>query len=83
MKAACPTCHTVAGTAALATVGPDLTHLASLRTIGAGALPLDTATLHAWVLNAPALKPGTRMPALTQFSGSELHALVTYLEGLH
>jgi cytochrome c oxidase subunit 2 len=82
MTAACPTCHTINGTVALATVGPDLTHVGSRRTIGAGSLPLNVATLHAWILNAPALKPGTRMPVLTQFSGRELHALVAYLEAL-
>ncbi len=82
MRAACPMCHAVAGTAALATVGPDLTHLASRSTLGAGWVPKDIATLHAWVMNAPSLKPGTRMPALTQLTGPELHDLVAYLEAL-
>jgi cytochrome c oxidase subunit 2 len=82
MRSACPMCHRISGTAALATVGPDLTHVGSRRMIGAGALPKDIATLHAWVLNAPSLKPGTRMPALTQLTGPELHQLVAYLEAL-
>jgi cytochrome c oxidase subunit 2 len=82
MRSACPICHAVAGTSALATVGPDLTHLGSRSTIGAGWVPKDVATLHAWVMNAPSLKPGTRMPALTQFTGPELHDLVAYLEAL-
>ena len=82
MRSACPMCHTVAGTAALATVGPNLTHFGSRRSIGAGWLPKDIATTHAWVMNAPSLKPGTRMPALTQLDGQELHDLVSYLEAL-
>jgi cytochrome c oxidase subunit 2 len=82
MRSACPMCHAVTGTAALATVGPNLTHFGSRRTIGAGWLAKDIATTHAWVMNAPALKPGTRMPALSQFSGQELHDLVSYLEAL-
>jgi cytochrome c oxidase subunit 2 len=82
MRSACPMCHTVTGTAALATVGPDLTHFGSRRSIGAGWLARDVATTHAWVMNAPSLKPGTRMPALTQLSGQELHDLVSYLEAL-
>jgi cytochrome c oxidase subunit 2 len=82
MNGACPVCHTVAGTGALATVGPSLTHVGSRGTIAAGWLPVDLATLHAWVVNAPSLKPGTSMPALTQFSGPALHDLVAYLEGL-
>ena len=82
MRSACPMCHAVLGTSALATAGPDLTHLATRSTIGAAWLPKDIATLHAWVVNAPSLKPGTRMPALTQFTGPELHDLVAYLEAL-
>ncbi|HVU49263.1 MAG TPA: cytochrome c oxidase subunit II [Polyangia bacterium] len=82
MQSACPMCHTIGGTGALATVGPNLTHVGSRRTLGADALPKDHATLHAWVMNAPSLKPGTRMPALTQLTGPELHALVAYLEAL-
>jgi cytochrome c oxidase subunit 2 len=82
MRSACPMCHAVTGTAALATVGPNLTHFGSRRSIAAGWLPKDIATMHAWVMNAPSLKPGTRMPALTQLSGPELHDLVSYLEAL-
>jgi len=82
MRSACPMCHAVQGTEALATVGPNLTHFGSRRSIAAGWLPKDIATMHAWIMNAPALKPGTRMPALSQLSGQELHDLVSYLEAL-
>ena len=82
MNAACPACHTVAGTRALATVGPNLTHLASRQTLAASWLPKDLAYLHAWVVNAPSLKPGTKMPALAELSGPDLHDLVAYLEEL-
>lgn len=79
---ACSLCHTVRGTPALGSVGPDLTHLGSRRTIAAGSLPNDIADLHAWALNAPSLKPGVKMPALAQFRGGEIHDLVDYLRGL-
>jgi cytochrome c oxidase subunit 2 len=79
---ACALCHTIRGTDAKARVGPDLTHLASRSTLAAGSFPNDLATLHAWVVDAPSLKPGVRMPALTQFQGPELRALVAYLHGL-
>jgi cytochrome c oxidase subunit 2 len=82
MGAACPVCHAIAGTRALATAGPDLTHIGSRSTIAAGWLPKDLATLHAWIVNAPSLKPGARMPTLTQLTGQELHDLVAYLEAL-
>jgi cytochrome c oxidase subunit 2 len=82
MTGACPMCHRVGGTAAQASVGPDLTHIGTRQTLGAGSLPKDLATLHAWIMNAPSLKPGVKMPVLTQMSGPELHDLVTYLEAL-
>ena len=81
LRGPCELCHAVRGTAARGTVGPDLTHLAARSTI-AGFLPRDLANLHAWVVNAPSLKPGTQMPALNQFSGEELHELVAYLQSL-
>jgi cytochrome c oxidase subunit 2 len=81
LKGPCILCHTVRGTDARGTVGPDLTHVAARSTI-AGFLPRDLANLHAWVVNAPSLKPGTQMPALNQFSGDELHDLVAYLQSL-
>ncbi|MFL5305672.1 MAG: cytochrome c oxidase subunit II [Polyangia bacterium] len=82
MGGPCPVCHAIQGTRALASAGPDLTHLGSRQTIGAGWLPKDVATLHAWIMNAPSLKPGVQMPQLTWFNGPELHDLVAYLEGL-
>jgi len=82
MTGPCMTCHTVRGTAARGTVGPDLTHLGVRHTIAAGYYPKDLATLHAWVMNAPSLKPGTRMPAMTRYDGAQLADLVAYLESL-
>lgn len=81
LQGACVVCHRVRGTDAKATVGPDLTHLAG-RSIIAATFPRDTAYLHAWITNAPSLKPGTQMPALTQFNGEQLHDLVAYLQSL-
>jgi cytochrome c oxidase subunit II len=78
----CVLCHTVRGTPARGSVGPDLTHLAGRSTIAAS-LPRDLANLHAWIVNAPSLKPGTQMPALAQLRGDELHDLVAWLETLH
>jgi cytochrome c oxidase subunit 2 len=82
MNGACPVCHRVGGTMAQASVGPDLTHVGGRLTVAAGWLPRDLATLHAWIVNAPSLKPGVKMPVLTQLPGPDLHDLVTYLEAL-
>ena len=78
----CALCHAVRGTPARGSVGPDLTHLAGRRTLAGASLPNDLATLHAWVVDAPALKPGTQMPVLSQLPGPELHELVAYLREL-
>jgi cytochrome c oxidase subunit II len=77
----CIMCHTVAGTKARATLGPDLTHIASRKMIGAGELPNTRGYLAGWILNASALKPGVHMPA-TQLSSDDLNALLDYLETL-
>jgi len=78
----CGACHTVRGTEAGGILGPDLTHLKSRRTIAAGLLPNTPGNLAAWIANAQALKPGTRMPAMA-LSGPDLSSVVAYLDTLH
>jgi cytochrome c oxidase subunit 2 len=78
---ACVMCHTIRGTTAGSLVGPDLTHLASRSTIAAGMLPNTIGNLAGWILNAQALKPGSRMPP-NQISGPDLQDLLAYLETL-
>jgi cytochrome c oxidase subunit II len=79
--AQCAYCHAVRGTPAAATLGPDLTHLASRLTIAAGAAPNTTGHLAGWILDPQSLKPGSRMPA-TPLDGPSLRALLAYLETL-
>jgi cytochrome c oxidase subunit 2 len=79
---ACVNCHTVQGTDAAGTFGPDLTHLMSRETLGAGAAPLTRESLHAWVADPDHLKPGALMPAM-QLDAPELEQLVSYLVTLH
>ncbi len=83
VEGACAMCHSIRGTPARATMGPDLTHLASQKTLAAGSFPNTRGYLEAWITNAQSLKPGTRMPSLTQFTGPELQAMTAYLEQLH
>lgn len=78
---ACAECHTVRGHGATGQIGPDLTHLASRETIGAGVLPNTTGHLGGWIMNPQELKPGNRMPA-ANLDGEQLQALLDYLEGL-
>lgn len=80
--AGCGVCHDVSGTTANGRVGPSLTHFASRRTLGAGILPNDRATLRRWIENAAELKPGARMPSYERLSDADLDALTTYVESL-
>jgi cytochrome c oxidase subunit 2 len=77
----CAMCHTVQGTIAQAHNAPDLTHLASRRTIAAGTLPNTRANLASWIMDPQKHKPGTNMPS-NPLSGEDLDALVAYLETL-
>jgi cytochrome c oxidase subunit 2 len=78
---ACGGCHTISGTPAGGRVGPDLTHLASRRTIAAGAMPMSEANLYGWVADPQSIKPGSHMPTIG-LEPKELHAVVAYLETL-
>jgi cytochrome c oxidase subunit 2 len=79
---ACASCHTVQGTSARGAVGPDLTHLMSRETLGAGVVPNDAEHLLAWVRDPDALKPGVRMPPM-RLDRASLASLVAWLETLH
>jgi cytochrome c oxidase subunit 2 len=78
----CVACHTVRGTDAKGMLGPDLTHVGSRTSIGAGILPNNRGTLESWVSASQNLKPGNLMPSMNIFSGEELRAIAVYLESL-
>ncbi len=82
MSTGCVTCHTVRGTDARGVIGPDLTHIGSRRTIGAGLFPNTVGALGGWIADSQALKPGNRMPAFSDLKGEELRALAAYMESL-
>lgn len=62
----CAPCHTVRGLfddhAYEGDFGPDLTHLASRRMIGANILPNTPEALARWIVDPEGAKPGNRMP---------------------
>ena len=74
----CASCHAVAGTVANGRYGPDLTHLMSRATIGAGVAANTRERLRAWVRNPDGLKRGVLMPAM-QIDDEYLDQLVAYL----
>ena len=81
LASSCVMCHAIAGTPAGSRVGPDLTHLASRRTIAAGTLPNTLGNLAGWIIDPQKIKPGTRMPP-NQLKPADLQALLAYLETL-
>jgi cytochrome c oxidase subunit 2 len=78
----CPACHTVRGTPAGGKLGPDLTHFASRRSLGAAILPNRAGTVAGWITSSQHLKPGNLMPEFRQFTAAEVQALVAYLGSL-
>jgi cytochrome c oxidase subunit 2 len=78
----CGNCHVVRGTEAAGQFGPDLTHVGSRRTIGAGQFPNNVGTLAGWIANTQQIKPGVRMPSYGSFAGEDLRAIAGYLESL-
>jgi cytochrome c oxidase subunit 2 len=82
MAQGCGGCHAVRGTDARGDLGPDLTHVASRRTLAAGSLPNDARALRAWLAAGSALKPGNRMPSYAHLDAEALDALTAYLAGL-
>jgi cytochrome c oxidase subunit 2 len=77
----CASCHTVRGTQASGTLGPDLTHVGSRRTLAAGLFETTRGALAAWIADPQRLKPGNNMP-MVELSADELNAVAAYLEGL-
>jgi cytochrome c oxidase subunit 2 len=78
LATACINCHAIKGTKAMGTFGPDLTHLMSRETLGAGSAANTADKLRAWVHNPQTLKEGCNMPSM-QLTDNELNQIVAYL----
>jgi cytochrome c oxidase subunit 2 len=81
MNDQCESCHTIAGTQARGTVGPNLTHVATRSTLAALTIPNTPSELERWILDPQAVKPGNRMPDLG-LSHSQAREIVSYLDSL-
>jgi len=78
----CGACHTIRGTEADGVVGPDLTHVGSRLTLGAGRLGNEPPDFARWLARTDRLKPMVRMPHFGMLPEDDLHALAAYLDGL-
>ena len=81
MREPCAGCHTIRGTTASGTIGPDLTDIGSRLALGANTVPNTDAYLSGWIVNSQTIKPGNLMPPIP-LSASDLQALVAYLRSL-
>ncbi|MCA1454205.1 cytochrome c oxidase subunit II [Bradyrhizobium sp. BRP22] len=77
----CAACHTVRGTAASGTTGPDLTHVGSRKYIAAGLFETTRGSLAAWIADPQTIKPGNNMP-MVPLTPEELRAVSAYLASL-
>ncbi|MCU0951649.1 MAG: cytochrome c oxidase subunit II [Burkholderiaceae bacterium] len=83
VAAGCGGCHGIAGVAAPpAGIAPDLTHIGSRPSLGAGLLANTPGNLAAWIADAQQLKPGSKMPPFHALRGDDLTALTAYLGSL-
>ena len=81
MSSGCVLCHTIQGTDAGSNAGPDLTHIASRRSLAAGSLAYDRGALAGWINDPQAFKPGAKMPRVG-LGPEQLNAVVDYLDSL-
>lgn len=80
--AGCGDCHSVDASVAASSKGPDLSHIGSRLTIGAGFLPNEIETLARFIAHPTSIKPGARMPLSTDLSAEEIDRIATWLKGL-
>ncbi|NYT44563.1 c-type cytochrome [Alcaligenaceae bacterium] len=78
----CVQCHTIRGTVATGTSGPDLTHVGSRLSLAAGVLPNNVGAMAGWIAGSQHIKPGNAMPSFNQLSGENLRAVAKYMESL-
>lgn len=83
LSTGCAACHAVRGVSSPPEgLGPDLTHVGSRPTLGAGMLPNTIGHLVAWIADSQAIKPGNRMPPFHQLDAASLNLLAEYLHSL-
>jgi cytochrome c oxidase subunit 2 len=79
-QSTCVGCHTITGVSG-GVLGPNLTHFASRKTLGANLMPNTPENVAKWIENPGHLKPGALMPDLGM-RGEQTKALAAYLLSL-
>jgi cytochrome c oxidase subunit 2 len=78
---ACGNCHAITGQGFDGRAAPDLTHLATRTTLGAGVAENTPPELVAWLRDPQAIKPGSHMPDF-KLSDANVDDLAAFLGGL-
>jgi cytochrome c oxidase subunit 2 len=78
----CGACHAIRGSDHRGVVGPDLTHVGSRHSLGAGRLGNTLADMDRWLAHTGELKPEVEMPTYDHLSDADRGALALYLKGL-
>jgi cytochrome c oxidase subunit 2 len=78
---ACVACHSIRenDSTGYSNNAPDLTHLKSRTTIGAGAAENTKGYLGGWIIDPHGIKPGVHMPTILE-EPKDFQALLSYLE---
>ncbi|HEY0962673.1 MAG TPA: cytochrome c oxidase subunit II [Pseudomonadales bacterium] len=82
LASGCGACHRVRGEDAPGRDGPDLTHIGSRYSVGAGVLQNGVDALEQWIARHPVLKPDNRMPPFDFLTNAEREAIARYLASL-
>lgn len=82
LRHGCGACHRVAGTEAEGSVGPDLSHVGSRNTLGAGILPNDEMSLRSFITHPHRIKPDSKMPGFDMLPDEDVAQIAAWLKGL-
>ncbi|RWM06998.1 c-type cytochrome [Mesorhizobium sp.] len=82
LRNGCGACHTIRGTEARGTIGPDLSHIGSRTAIGAGILPNSEEAIARFIARPDLQKPGVKMPAFDMLPQTEIQTIARYLKAL-
>jgi cytochrome c oxidase subunit 2 len=79
---ACVTCHTIRGTDAIGTIGPDITHVGSRAHIAGGILENTQQNVSMWIGDPQGVKPGNEMILPLPLSEEDVRLLTAYIMAL-
>ncbi|EEF59794.1 cytochrome c oxidase subunit II [Pedosphaera parvula] len=77
----CINCHAIRGLPGEPHAGPDLTHVATRQTLGAGVVENTPEHLAQWLKNPQKLKPGNLMPNML-LTDAQVQDMVSYFQTL-